>query len=307
MIRLSNYAGNILFGRKYRVIISDNNGVGLDVSELHCTFKIEKSISETPNYSEVVIYNLSAGSENTVIKEGAKIIVEAGYDNPQYGLIFTGDIVQPYREKEDGITYKLTLISQDGDLFMNRGIINTSYRAGQTPRGTVEAIAAQSSNKAELGSISENLKQGALSRGKVLFGLSRDYLRQIAKSEEAAFFINDGKINLVKAVDLPKGETISLGPDSGLIGAPEQTDEGITAQCLLNPLLNLNKFVYIDNTLVQGMRVSNDGKLKQLEGNGVYRIIKLTHTGDTRGDTWYTEFTAVAQTGAKPITGESLR
>ena len=307
MILLSDYANNVLFGRKYRIIVSDNNGVGLDVSELHCTFQIEKSISETPNYSEVVIYDLSPDSENAIIKEGAKIVVEAGYDSPQYGLIFTGDIVQPYREKEDGITYKLTLVSQDGDLFMNNGIINASYRAGQTTRRMIEEIASKSSNKIDLGSISNNLKQGALSRGKVLFGLSRDCLRQIAKSEEAAFFINDGKINLVKAEDLPEGEIISLGPDSGLIGTPEQTDDGITAQCLLNPLLNLNKFVYIDNTLIQEMKVSNDGSLKQIEGSGVYRIIKITHTGDTRGDTWYTEFTAVAQAGAKPVTGESLR
>ena len=73
MILLSDYANNVLFGRKYRIIVSDNNGVGLDVSELHCTFQIEKSISETPNYSEVVIYNLSPDSENAIIKEGAMI------------------------------------------------------------------------------------------------------------------------------------------------------------------------------------------------------------------------------------------
>ena len=100
---MSDFHDNVLFGRKYRVIVSDVNGIGMDISALRCTFHIEKSLSETPNYSEIVLYNLSAQTENSIIKEGAKIILEAGYQNQQYGLIFSGDIVQPLRGKEDNI------------------------------------------------------------------------------------------------------------------------------------------------------------------------------------------------------------
>ena len=171
---------NVLFGRKYRVIVSDINGIGIDVSTLRCTFQIEKSLSETPNYAEIVLYNLSAQTENSIIKEGAKVILEAGYRNPQYGLIFSGDIVQPLRGKEDNTTYTLTLVSQDGDLFYNKGIINASFRAGQTPRDILENMTKQSSNALELGQLSDNLSQTALPRGKALFGLTRDYFRQIA-------------------------------------------------------------------------------------------------------------------------------
>lgn len=87
-ILLNEFGENVLFGRKYRVIVSDVNGVGIDVSTLRCTFQIEKSLLETPNYAEIVLYNLSAQTENSIIKEGAKVILEAGYQNPQYGLIF---------------------------------------------------------------------------------------------------------------------------------------------------------------------------------------------------------------------------
>ncbi len=296
---------NVLFGRKYKVIVTDNNGVGIDISDLHCTFTVEKSMSETPNYSEIVIYNLSPQTENKIIKEGAKVILEAGYENAQYGMIFTGDVVQPLRCKENGTDYTLTLVAQDGDLFYNRGIINTSLRAGQTLRNVVNTL--NDNENIEVGEISENLSSMSLSRGKVLFGLSRDCFRQIAKSEGGAFFINDNKVNLVKAEDLPKGEVISLNSRSGLIDTPEQTEEGIKGKCLLNPLLNLNKFVYIDRSLIKQQRISNGQEIRQLQGDGVYRIISLTHFGDTRGTDWYTEFTAVSQVGAKPITGDCIR
>lgn len=304
---MSEFSENVLFGRKYRVIVSDVNGVGIDVSELRCTFQIEKSISETPNYAEIVLYNLSAQTENSIIKEGAKVILEAGYQNPQYGLIFSGDIVQPLRGKEDNTTYTLTLISQDGDLFYNKGIINASFRAGQTTRDILENMTKQCSNALELGQISDNLSQTALPRGKALFGLTRDYFRQMAKSEQAAFYINNNKIDFVKAMDLPTNEVIKLNGKSGLIGMPEQTEEGIQATCLLNPLLDLNKMVSIDLRSIQRQKVDKENGIKNIEGSGIFKIIKLTHKGDTRGDEWYTEFTAVAQSGAIPITGDSMR
>ncbi len=304
---MSDFHDNVLFGRKYRVIVSDVNGVGIDVSELRCTFQIEKSISETPNYAEIVLYNLSAQTENSIIKEGAKVILEAGYQNPQYGLIFSGDIVQPLRGKEDNTTYTLTLISQDGDLFYNKGIINASFRAGQTTRDILENMTKQCSNALELGQISDNLSQTALPRGKALFGLTRDYFRQMAKSEQAAFYINNNKIDFVKAMDLPTNEVIKLNGKSGLIGMPEQTEEGIQATCLLNPLLDLNKMVSIDLRSIQRQKVDKENGIKNIEGSGIFKIIKLTHKGDTRGDEWYTEFTAVAQSGAIPITGDSMR
>ena len=304
---MNEFGENVLFGRNYRVIVSDVNGVGIDVSTLRCTFQIEKSLLETPNYAEIVLYNLSAQTENSIIKEGAKVILEAGYQNPQYGLIFSGDIVQPLRGKEDNTTYTLTLVSQDGDLFYNKGIINASFRAGQTQRDVLENIAKQSTNALEIGQLSDNLTPTALPRGKALFGLTRDYFRQIAKSEQAAFYINNNKIEFIKAMDLPTNEVIQLNGKSGLIGMPEQTEEGIQATCLLNPLLDLNKMVAIDLSSIQRQKADRNSELKNIAGAGIFKIIKIAHKGDTRGDEWYTEFTAVAQTGAVPVTGDCMR
>lgn len=304
---MSKLEGNILFGRRYRVIVGTGGIDGIEVSSLKCVFAIEKSMAETPNYSEITIYNLSAQTENTLIKSGQRIILEAGYEGEQYGLIFDGDIVQIFRDKEESVSYKLILLAQDGDLFLNKGVINTSLKAGQTPRTIVNSLSTNAENAIQLGSISDNLQNKELARGKICFGLAKDYLRQIAKSEQASFYVNDRQVNIVKAQDMPKGQALKLNAQTGLIGTLEQTETGIKGKCLLNPKLNLNSFLSIDNNSVRLQKISRDSKIRQLDQDGIYRIISLKHSGDTRGDSWYTEFTAISQVGEIPSTGKSLR
>ena len=287
--------------RRYRIIVGS-----LDVSDLRCTFKVEKSMTQTPNLSEISVYNLSAQTENTLIKTSQRIVVEAGYQSAEYGLIFDGDVVQPLRDKEDGTTYKLTLISQDGDQFLNNGFISQSFAAGLTPREVANAVTTGATSPAQMATISENLENKQYARGKVCFGLARDCLRQIARTEQAAFYVNEGKVNIVKAQDLPTGQIISLTPRSGLIGVPEMTDEGVKAKCLLNPLLDLNTFVHIDNRFVRQQKAARDSQPREVNHDGIFRIVSLTHEGDTRGESWYTEFVGVAQTGQTPNIGESL-
>ena len=253
-----------LYMRRYRVIAGS-----IEVSKLRCTFYIEKNIAETPNYSEITVYNLSPETENQFIETGNRIILEAGYEGNQYGLIFDGDIVQPLRDKEDGTTYKLTLVSQDADKFLNNGFVNQSWAAGQTPKTIVEKLCSTATNPIELDCVSSNLENKKLTRGKVVFGLARDYLRQVARTEQAAFYCNDGKVNIIKAPDPPGGQIVSLSPQTGLIGAAEMTDEGIKAACLLNPLINLNSFVHIDNAYVREQKKKRDSQPKLMDYAGL--------------------------------------
>lgn len=300
VIKNSARWGDALIGRRYRVIVRENNDVALDVSKLRCTFRITKTLALETNYCEVSIYNLNANTENSIIAEGNRIILEAGYEGEQYGLIFDGDVLQPIREKEDGVTYKLTLISLDGDRFLNAGIVNFTLARGQTARNIVEECTARAENPSELGSISESLSGAKLTRGKVFFGLAKDYLRQLAQSENSTFYVNDNKVNIIRASDLPEGEIIDLSPQSGLIGTPTQTEYGVAAKCLLNPRINLNTLVHIDNSLVRERQQQIGQIVRNLDGDGIYRVIKITHSGDTRGDEWYTEIETVTQAGFLP-------
>ncbi|MEK8128658.1 hypothetical protein WMW72_12145 [Paenibacillus filicis] len=296
----SQALGNILFGRRYRVIVSRSDGTALDVSQLRCTFKIQKTIQQQPNFSEIAIYNLAPDTENSIIQEGNRIVIEAGYEGNQYGVIFDGDVIQPIRDKEDGVTYRLTLYSLDGDRFMNQGFVGFSVLKGQSARSLVGNIVAQSKVPAQVGSISDGFSAQELSRGKVVFGLAKDYLRQLAQSQEASFYIEDGKVNLVRMADLPVGEILDLAPASGLIGNPAQNDQGVTFKCLLNPSVKINTLVRIDNSLIRAQTYQQGQVIRNLDSEGIYRVIKVTYSGDTRGDNWECECEAVSQAGILP-------
>lgn len=248
-----------LFGRRYRITVSDENGDALDVSQLRCTFNIAKTIQMEPNSSEVCIYNLSAKTENHIMMNGKRVTVEAGYEGSQFGLIFDGDILQTIREREDGTTFKLTIIALDSDRAINFDIANFSIAKGQTARSIVDHIVNKAKNPVNMGSISEQLEGQTLPRGKVLFGKSSDYLRQIAKGNKLHYYMDDGSLNLISLDELPKDEIFELSPKSGLIGTPEQSDYGISGKCLLNPQIKLNSLIHVDNSLVRAKRINISG------------------------------------------------
>lgn len=301
----SGASGDKLFGRRYRVIASDPTGnKALDVSQLHCTFQVVKTMMVQPNYSHVVIYNLSPETENAIINEGYRLVIEAGYVGSQYGLIFDGNVIQPIRDKPDGTTYTLTLVSMDSDAFLVSSVANFSVIRGQNSRALIGQVASSASIPSELGNISPNLSGTQLTRGRVFFGKAADILRQVAQSESATYYMEDGKVNILRADDYPVsesgGEIIDLTPETGLIGVPAQQDYGATIKMLLNPRVKIGSLVHIDNSLIRNQQYQTGQAVYALDKDGIYRVIKLTHQGDTRGEPWFTEVETVSQAGILP-------
>lgn len=295
------------FLRKYRVLIMAENGAtALDVSNLHCTFVVEKALDETPNYSQISIYNPSYDTEASIINFGKKVILEAGYENDNYGMIFSGEIVQPIRMKVDNVTRALVLICQDGDTYLNNSFTSMTIAAGATQNDVVKAVTGDA---VPTGSITE-LSPTKLARGKVLFGQSAAYLAQVARSADAQMYIEDGVVNIVAAADYDSSTAVELNPYTGLIGTPEQTDDGISCKCLINPRIKLNTRIYINSTLVQQKQVE-EGSLEYnaVSSDGIYRVYKMSMSGDTRGTDWYMSLEAITQSGEKPVglTGDSTK
>lgn len=299
--KVTNFAGTLgdwLYGRKYRIIVDLGNNKSFDVSELKCVFEINKDCQTPYQYSTITIYNLSPEDENKIIKEGQRVIVEAGYIGSQYGIIFAGNIIQPIRGKENGVDYKLTLVAMDNDKFVTAGLVNISINAQQNSRAVVNAIITKSSQQTGQGYLVDTTIK--YPRGKVMFGMSRDYLEQIARSENSRYYMEDGKVNIVSAEGFKKGNILAFGPKTGLINSPQQTSQGVSCDVLLNPNVSLNTLFYLDNRKVQGFQYTPGQPVRSLDTNGIYRAITVTHTGDTRGDTWNTHIEAITQAGLLP-------
>ncbi len=297
----SQRLGNVLYGRRYRILVSNAQGIALDVSDLHCTFDIQTVVNQTPPFSTVVIYNLNPETENFILNYGDRITVEAGYVGTQYGLIFDGDIIEPIRDKPDNVTYRLTLNCLAANRQLNQAFAAFTLNRGQSARSIVESLASKATVVSPLGDLSPMLDTSPLSRGKVVFGLTRQYFRQIAQGNNLAYYAgHNGTINLLHATDPPKGEIITLNPSSGLIGQPAQQNLGVTFECLLNPTIQINTLVHISNDLIQAQTYIIGQVQRPLDAAGIYRVVGVEHLGDTRDTDWYTSCTTVSQAGGIP-------
>ena len=180
----------------------------------------------------------------------------------------------------------------DNDKFVTAGLVNISINAQQNSRAVVNAIITKSSQQTGQGYLVDTTIK--YPRGKVMFGMSRDYLEQIARSENSRYYMEDGKVNIVSAEGFKKGNILAFGPKTGLINSPQQTSQGVSCDVLLNPNVSLNTLFYLDNRKVQGFQYTPGQPVRSLDTNGIYRAITVTHTGDTRGDTWNTHIETIS-------------
>lgn len=298
IVDLKGVTKDWLYGRRYRVIVDLGGGEAFDASNLRCEFEINKSLYLKMQTSKLTIWNLSPENENKLITSGQRIIIEAGYNGEFYGKIFEGNIIQPLRYKDNGVDYKLTLISMDSDRFVSSAIIGISEVAKQSRRNVIGDIASKASIPSQIG----NLVKSSFTypRGKIMFGKASDYLEQIAKSEKARYYNEDGKVNIVDAGTIEEGYIFDLGPKTGLISSPVQNEYGVDCECLLNPMIRLNSLFHLDNSRVKGMEYSYGTPVRSLDTEGIYRVIEISYVGDTRGDDWKCKINAITQSGMLP-------
>ena len=289
-----------LYGRRYRILIQTSGLNALDVSSLRCVFEITKSMADRMrNVAWLKIYNLNPIHEASLIQNGSRLIIQAGY-NGHFGTIFVGNVIQKIRAKEKGTDFVLKLVCMDTYVFSYYSTVGFTAVANQSMRDCTRQLVSKSTYPAKEGTIANtNL---TYPRGKVMFGMSRDYLAQIAKTNNNLLYQENGGINLVSVENTSRTYATELNAKTGLVGYPSQNEYGVTCTMLLNPGITLNSLVHINSRLVIGRQFSpgSDIPVRALDVDGLYKIITLTHSGDTRGEEWYTEIDAISQAGLTP-------
>lgn len=270
----------------------------LDLSEMHFTFKTEAWTISAPKNIQLRIYNLKAETAKSITQDGAKIFLSAGYEGNN-GSIFVGEIVQIRTGRENGTDTYLDITAVDGDGVYNYSVVNISVAAGADVIGRVGAIAkAAGINK---GVVQVQPDGAKLHRGRVYFGLARDHLDSLCGTIGADWSLNNGDLEVIAQNAYKAGDVPLLTTATGMIGVPEQMEEGISIRVLLNPNIEINKLVQIDNKSLQqfGFGVDLDSQSKigfqpPTSADGKYKVLYVTHTGDTRGTDWYTDIVCYA-------------
>jgi len=314
---------NALWGRKWEIsFIPAGGGSALILSSsdfneycLKSQFTVDRPGYQAVQRADVTIWNLNnetisklmmatAGVQSTT----GTVVIQAGYENGNYGLIYSGDVFHVRLIREGVVDSKLILHCVDGMNLIYGQCVSLTFSAGTDQTIHINEICSKA--QIEVGMITSDINTKTLPRGKVVFGEPSKFLRQIAQDNNGQFYYADGKLNVTKITDVATGQALVISPDNGLIGYPEQFEGGVRFTCLLNPLIKLIypammiqfdvSKTYINQSQLQPGSDSSGGLPYLLNPTGQYKVVRVSHHGDTRDNDWYTEVLAVTDKGLLP-------
>lgn len=313
-------SSTVLYDREIK-LIAKNLQEAIDLSQFEIKFRTEQSDFETPNNVWIRLYNLSDETARRLMGEYTDLTLGAGYvENGGQHTIFTGSIKQVRRGRETPTDTYVDIIAAEGDLAYNFSVINDSLERDLTDPGTqIGGLVTGAGGNGVNSYFAPGIvvTSPRLSRGKVRYGLMRAYARDMARTLDATWSIQGVqgapgepiKYQLVfsKQTNFLYGadQAVVLTANTGLIGLPEQTENGIKVRCLLNPALRIGGAIKIDNTSIQTAQLNLQKaylpgqpgvptRLPAIASDGLYKILVLEHTGHTRGNPWYSEIVCLA-------------
>jgi hypothetical protein len=283
---LSTAASSLQWKRVAQVVVG-SGGSGLLIENLRVSFTVTKTPQANPNPCVIKIYNLNQDHEQQIKYEFTDVILNAGYAQ-QPRLLFRGNIKQVYRYQENN-DFVTEITAGDGDADYRGAVLNTTLAKGTDDNHLLDAVLGSFSSTIK-GFINIPIKQRI--RGLVVSGNTRQVLHDLARDRGAAWSIQDGQLVMVTADSVLPNQAIVLNSDSGLISVPEVNDKGITLRALMNPQFKIAGVVQLDNNDIKlKVRKGSSGGSKQpkpktpvkLDPDGLYKLTKIIHKGDTRG------------------------
>jgi hypothetical protein len=285
--------------RRCSLILADKSGDGLDFSDLRLVFSIVKGEMQTPNTATIKVYNAKPETLAKARKEFTRVLLQGGYES-NFGLLFSGTVIQ-YRMWDENNTDKIFEIwASDGDAAYNHAVVTQSLPAGSSAKDMIMAAAKEFKAKGvgmeEMPEKLTGTLQQSLPRGQVMYGPAKNYLRSIGHDAAFSWSIQDGELRFVENAGYLKGEAVELNFATGLLGSPEQVQAGIQVRCLINPRLRIGGRIKLNNEGIVRARKDifmGDMALPSLDRDGLYRVLKMTVTGDTRANDWHMQLTCI--------------
>lgn len=307
-----------LYGRRCSLIIADRDGNGLELSQLRVRFTVEKADTQSPAHANIRIYNLSDATAKQIQQEFTLIKLSAGYEG-NFALIFSGTVRQYRKGRESPTDTFLDILAQDGDIAYNFAVANSTLAAGWDQEAAYDRVIKSFDPYGIKTGYTPEWSNKQAPRGKVMFGMSRDFMRGVADAAGTSWHIDNGAINLVPVAATLPGEAVVLTSATGMVGLPQQTVNGVTVRSLLNPRIRHGGQIQLDNNSIQqqafnvafqpggaNLIFKQDGPVVEntgLDADGFYKVYAITLIGDTRGQEWYSDIICAGVNATSPTAG----
>ena len=297
--------------RQCRLVVGDG-GAGLDLSALRIRFTVNQAIVGTPGNADIIVSNLSDATANTIQQEYTRVVLDAGYEE-NIATIFEGEIVQKRKGRENPTDTYLAILGREAQKAHSYATISKTLAAGHTFRDQVDACLEALKPFGVVAGFIDDLGSFKMPRGRALFGMVRDQLRTIASATDTAWRVQGNKLTIVKNKGTLPGSAIVMNSRTGMVGMPVQTMDGIEVRCLLNPEIKPGTRIQIDQSSIQQQQISlnnsagaQNERIPSLATDGIYKVLKVTHSGDTRGNDWYSDLVCMSASGG-PIPRSAIQ
>jgi hypothetical protein len=207
-------------------------------------------------------------------KRKNKILIEAGNQGEELGMVFKGDIESSFPEFANApdVTFEIEAITA-----------GWSYQIADSPTsvdGEADAagLIAQFATQAGFGFVNNGVT--ATVRNTTYNGSPVQKAQQVAAEIGVELLIDDDTFT-IQPWGTPRGDAVLLNPSCGLIGYPSFTSDGISARCFFDPKLKIGGQVKIESIVPKA--------------SGYWKITKLTHSlsAYTSSSEWVSSFDAI--------------
>ena len=292
------------FLRTGKLFLSDGKHV-LDLSEMHFRFLVDSADEESPNNATIRVYNIGSELTSSILNQYNAVALQAGYQDNN-AIIFQGTVKQYRHGRENNVDSFIEIRAASDDIPYNF-TIPTAVNIDKNDlkqKEILDVLTTKMSVKIPKTTMANVLRVTGLPllRGKVMFGVPKAYIRDMATTLNSSWSIRDGELFITQQDGYIPGQIIVLNSATGLVGVPEATENGIEIRCLINPRLFIGGLVALNNgDLVDSTILNNVGfpgyKTQSFVAakadDGQYRILTLQHEGDTRGQAWYSTMTCL--------------
>lgn len=259
------------FGRVARLVLG-NNGSGIDLTGLRFRFTITKTSASTANEAKIEVFNVNPEHAARFIKAGTDILLMAGYQGNEQ-MIFTGQVRRGTRRVE-GTDRILLIESGDGDKAIEKATVNKTLEKGCTNDDVAKEC--QAAMGVPTGH-TDTLDDKPHDRGKTVSGKASKVMDKVVVKHDAQWSIQDGQLVMLKGNNTRPNAVWLISDQTGMLGSPEETEEGLKVSTLLNPAYLIGGIAKIESAYI----------------NGGIRIEKIEHSGDTHGSEWCSKLEGV--------------
>ncbi|WP_245462595.1 phage protein [Rhizobium leguminosarum] len=250
------------------------NPGGIKPHDIRIEFNIDKDTSSSPNSAEITIFNLSESHRNSVGKEFDKITLEAGYIPPEgdgnVGVIFKG-AVRDVEHRREGPNI-LTIIScGDGSKALRRATISKSFPKGTPVKDVVDELAKQIEKEGVSRGewkFPDDVENKTFKRPYAVCGSCVRELDTIGRGNGFYWNVQNETMEIVPG-DGFIGGVVMITPETGMIGTPAITDNGVRVSALLNPEIRPNRRVQLKSDTLE---MNGD--------DGMFRVTSASYSGN---------------------------